>query len=826
MRAGTRARLPAEEGSPDVRAFLDGDAPTGESGSSRPGYYAEILLISLASLLLEISYTRVISFKLFYYYTYLVIGLALLGIGTGGVLVTVSGRLRRAGTDGILMWGLLLGAASVGLGYVVVAGTAVSTVDLWRYGTRASFENLARLLVICLTLFASFIAVGVMIATLFGRRSDKIGKLYFADLTGAGLACAVVVSLIGSIGPPATIMLAGVIMALAGLRIAVRHRSRAAPLCAAAAALLAIGVVAPRVLPDQREDSVKTQLSASNTLFSSWSPIFRVDAVDFGNRRILYHDGLLGSAIYPFNGDLSSLGRFDSDPRSFPFAVDDKPPGNVMIIGAAGGNEILASLHFDVGHIDAVELNPVTHSLVTKEFADYAGHLADIPNVNYVKGDGRSFLSRSRTTYDLIWFPAPDSYSATNAATAGAFVLSESYLYTSETVVESLQHLRPDGILAVQYGEFNYEAKPNRTTRYVSTARHALAQLGIHDPANHIIVATSAADEASSVSTILVKPTPFTAGEVDSFVARLAAVPGGALQHAPGRPGPANAVRQVTTLPDAELDAWYDSYPYDVRPITDDGPFFWHFARFRTVIGHLGQPIVKVLDLEDAIGERVLLLLLAVAVVLGAVFLLLPFFAIRDIWRGLPRKPRSALYFASLGLGFMFFEITLIQRLTLFLGYPTYSLTVTLASLLLFTGVGALWSGRHQESPGRAVPVLLGAMVVLTAFYQFGLPPLTHALLGLPLAARAPIAFAVLAPLGICLGMFMPLGLGAVARLTPYPRQYVAWGWAVNGFASVVGAGLTTILAMTFGFRVVLFLALAVYLVAAAALRGLLPAPD
>jgi MFS family permease len=218
----------------------------------------------------------------------------------------------------------------------------------------------------------------------------------------------------------------------------------------------------------------------------------------------------------------------------------------------------------------------------------------------------------------------------------------------------------------------------------------------------------------------------------------------------------------------------------------------------------------------------VLLLLLLVAAIFAAVFLLLPFVSIRKVWTAFPRKPRSALYFTALGLGFMFFEITLIQRLVLFLGYPTYSLTVTLASILIFTGVGALLTGRYGHRPGRVVPFLLAALAALTVFYQFGLPPLTDALLGWPLAGRVVTAFVMLAPLGICLGAFMPLGLGAVSRLTEYSRQYVAWGWAVNGFASVVGAVLTTILAMTFGFRVVLFLAIAAYVVAVLALRGLL----
>jgi MFS family permease len=181
----------------------------------------------------------------------------------------------------------------------------------------------------------------------------------------------------------------------------------------------------------------------------------------------------------------------------------------------------------------------------------------------------------------------------------------------------------------------------------------------------------------------------------------------------------------------------------------------------------------------------------------------------------------------------MFFEITLIQRLVLFLGYPTYSLTVTLAAILLSTGVGALLSGRYQDRAGRVARLLLGAVAALTVFYAFGLPPMADALLGWPFAARVVVAFVVLFPLGICLGAFMPLGLGAVAGLTRHPREYVAWGWAVNGFASVVGAVLTTILAMALGFGVVLFLALIAYGVAVAALRRLLraspssePAPE
>jgi hypothetical protein len=813
----------------DDVSLVQDDAATAGTAQRRT-YALEIFLVSFAALLLEVSYTRVVSFKFFYYYTYFVIGLALLGIGCGGVLVTVSGRLRRASTGTIVMWSMLLGAASVGVGYVVVAYTSPNTLDLWHYGTSASAKSFVLLLVICLALFASFIVPGVVIATLFSRRPERVGRLYFADLIGAGVAAALVVLFISTIGPPATIFLAALVMAVGGLHTAARLRSPLALVAVALAALAALAVVLPTHLPYQRLDASKGKLTPKNTTYTKWSPIFRVDTVNSSpDYTLLYHDGLIGSVIYRWNGEQASLGQlgFATDPRSLPFDLHGTPPANVGIIGAAGGHEVLTSLYYNAGHVDAVELNPVTYNLVTTRLANYDGHLAQNPKVNYVEGDGRSFLARNNQKYDLIWYPAPDSYSATNASTASAFVLSESYLYTTNAIVDSINHLGPNGILAAQFGELDFAHKPNRTTRYVATVRQALTQLGNRDPGSHVLVATSTSvlpgvALPSTVSTILVKATPFTPSDVSGLLSGLTRVPGSAVQYAPGRtyaPGPVSAA--ITTPNPATFDA---SYPYDVRAISDNRPFFWHFASFGKVISNYTHSINGI-DPEDQIGERVLLLLLGIAILLAGVFLLLPFVAIRERWVGLPRKGRSAIFFSAIGLGFFFFEITLIQRLVLFLGYPTYSLTVTLASLLVFTGIGAFLTGQPRDASTGRLLVLLGAIVGLSIFYLFGLPPMTSALQSLPMAARVLISFAVLAPLGLCLGRFMPLGLAAVGKLTEFRREYVAWGWAVNGFASVIGSVLATILAMTYGFGIVLALAVALYVIAVIALRGLVRSP-
>jgi hypothetical protein len=587
--------------------------------------------------------------------------------------------------------------------------------------------------------------------------------------------------------------------------------------------LVALTVLAEGVLAPIRPEEAKAQPPEGGFEHSGWGPVFRVEVgpvVNHTDQKWLIHDGTYGSAIHRFDGDLDSLARFDTDPRSWPFRVLGEPPAHSLIIGSAGGNEILASLYHGSPRIDAVELNPVTVDIVEDTYAEYTGRLTSFPQVELTQGDGRSHLARSDEIYELIWFVAPDSYAANNAASSGAFVLSESYLYTAEMVEESLRHLGDDGISVAQFGEVDFAQRPNRTARYVVTARQALESMGVDDPARHLLVARSTDPLSGGLSTIMVKPTPFTDDEVRRFEEAIPAAPGSELVYAPGAETPGSVVAWLAAADPAERDRILDAYPYEIDAVTDDAPFFWHFSGFDEVAGQL-LDTDGVADREVAVGERVLLLLLLVAAAFALVFLLAPFVLVRREWRALPAKGASAAYFAALGLGFMLYEITMIQKLTEYLGYPTYSLTVTLASILVFTGLGALWSGRLQGSAGRVVPLLLAVLGVLTLAYRVGLPALTDATIEAPFALRAAVAFAVLAPLGLCLGMFMPFGLSRVAELSPHPDEYVAWGWAINGAFSVIGSVATTILSMSWGFRTVQMLAFAVYLGAGAAFTAL-----
>lgn len=784
-------------------------------------FYPETFLVALAVILLEVSYTRVFSYKLVYYFTYLVIGISLLGLGAGGVFFAISERLRRVDTGRLVMGCCVGGGAAVLVGYFVVATIELRLFEMLlslpRGVVLAPLWQMAKLTFVLLALFVPFLAAGIALATIFATRTENIASLYAADLLGAALGAALVIPLLFWISPPGTVLLSGAAFALGALSLAREAGGRWSGATMALLALSLLGAAFPGVLPDPVRDPVKGGDSIP-ALHSRWSPVFRVDVAPVPGAdpptSALIHDGTIGSTIISYDGNPGSLGRYDTEERAYPFRLLGSG-ARVAIIGSAGGNEIFASLRFGADRITGVELNPVTVSLLRNEYLDYTGRIAEHEKVTIVNAEGRSFLSGSDQEFDLVWLVAPDSYAAVNAASAGAFVLSESYLYTQEMFEEAFAHLSPDGIVCAQFGELDYDTKPNRVVRYLGTAREALASFGIEDFDRHVLVAVSPGFGRLATATILVKRSPFTDGDIATFLETTEQIPGAKASFTWRQESPHEHLRRVIVDRGADLAAFHREYPYRVQPITDDAPFFWHFVDFRDALA--SRMSAHDFNAEEGLGEQLLIVFLLAATILAAVFLLAPLVFLRGVWREIPYKLNSALYFAALGLGFMFLEVCLIQRLTLFLGYPTYSLTITLFSLLLSTGVGSLLSERWAAARNRAYVALLLAVALLVAFYELLLPPIVEAGVGWALPVRIAVTVTMLFPLGLCLGAFLPLGLQTVSRVTRHGQEYVAWCWAVNGFFSVVASVLSTVLSMTFGFGAVMLIGLVLYAIGVAA---------
>lgn len=777
-------------------------------------------LVGFVGLTLEIAYTRIVSFKLFYYYTYFVIGLSLLGFGVAATAVALSRRLREREVLDVVRISAPLVAVSGALAYAALAAVPTDVNQIWVGSIGRAVGELGVVVLLSLLITVAFFGLGLMISLLIVRDAADVRSLYFWDLVGAALGCLLAVPLQMTVGP--VVMVIGSLIALAvlGPLIAVRQ-GRAVPMAAGAcAAAIVVGLLAGTIAV--RADATKTITPDSEIVAGDWGAVFRVDVTPGIGHQILHHDGLWGSTIWEYDGTPRTTDRFATDDRQFPWAVLGRSPERLLIIGAAGGNEIQAALTYGVGHVDAVELNPVTQRILTEEFADYSGNIADRPEVDYVQGDGRTFLARSDDDYDMIWFVAPDSYAASNAATSGAFVLSESYLYTAEMIEEAFDHLTPDGVMVAQFGDFDFDTRPTRTARYLTTAREAIGD-DVGDFSEHVLVTAEDSDlELTRISTIVLSPSEIDAAAVERLDTVIPTVDGARIVAAPGRAPEPGLPGALIVSDQAGVDAIVDEYRFDIGPITDDRPFFWHFTPYSDVLTNFSRGFE---DSEIAIGERLILMLLVVSAIVAAVLLIGPFMWTRSSQRDRVKgRWRLFAYFAALGFGFFVIEISMIQRFALLLGYPTLSLSVSLFTLLIATAIGAKWSAWVQVDVRRRMLFVLAGLWAVTVVYLLVSEPVTDAVLAWSQPLRIALVFAMLFPVGLLLGMFLPTGIdlarGMAAADGVDEGRLVAWCWAVNGFFSVIGSTATTILSMSFGFDRTILVGLVLYSVAALVVRA------
>jgi spermidine synthase len=469
------------------------------------------------------------------------------------------------------------------------------------------------------------------------------------------------------------------------------------------------------------------------------------------------------------------------------------PQADVLIVSPRGGWDVLMALSSGAERVVAVEDN----ALVLEVVGDYSGGLYDDPRVQTVHEDGRAFVHRSREEFDIVVLALTDSF---HSVTSGAFSLSEDYRYTVEAMEDYIARLRPDGILVIMRW---LQTPPTESIRVMGAVVEALQRQGIDSPAGHI-----AAYRDIRTMTLLVSPSPFQADArqtirdfTDSRGYDLVWLPdirSDEVNQHNILPSPDyyEACRALLTDPESFLR----DYDYDIRPATDDHPFFFHFFRWRqtsellAALGHTWQPF-------GGSGYLVLVALLALVTLAAAVLILAPVAVVR-----IGRVHWGALiYFFALGLGFLFVEMPLAQQFIVFLGQPVTALASVLFAVLLASGLGSL------SAPRWSLPVALGLLVIAIAVYPSLLRGLFNLALGWPLAGRLVVAVISLLPLGVLMGVPFARGLALFEERVP---GITPWAWAVNGSASVISSVLAVMIAMSSGLSIVLWLGAGVYAVA------------
>jgi hypothetical protein len=782
--------------------------------------YAGLALTMLATLVMEIVVSRLLSVITWYHLSFVAISVAMLGAAAGAVAVFAAPERFRPGhsTRDLARWA---GRFAVAL----PASHLLSLVIPMPGGQSWTAMDVVTLVIALAVITVPFALAGIVTTLAITRTHAPVGRLYAADLFGAAAGCLAAVVLLDSTSLSAAAFAATAAAAIGGLcfrRAAGLSWGVVAPLTVVLA-LIAIGanVVAEPIHVRYPKARHVWDLPVLHSLWNShahvlafaprvvpafyWGPGEGVEAF-VKNQAYVVLDGEAGTPMTEWDGSPASLDWVSYDVTALPYHLRKR--GNVAVVGVGGGRDILAAIWSGAPAITGIEVNDNVLALLTRYHRRFT-RLADHPGVQLVHAEGRAFLTRTSDRFDVIQMSLVDTWAATGA---GAFTLSENSLYTIDAWRIFLNRLAPGGVLSVS--RWFSPVRASETSRLLALAVRALIDRGVDTPQAHLALVSR-----HTVATLLVSVQPLSADDL-AAVESTSRDRGFTVLASP-RTVPADArlaaiagSRSIAELATATADP-----VYDYSPPTDARPFFFNMVKPRawwsgstTSDGGVVAGNLRATSTLTAIAG------VSAAFVIGTIVLPL-------VLRVRPAMPSGRLaaglsYFALIGTAFMLAQVAFLQRFSVLLGHPTYALAVVLFSMILFTGLGSLLSDqvlRQSGSRFTAGMVALGAGLVLTGLT---IAPLCAVAVAWPLPARVASVLAVVAPLSVLLGLCFPYGARLVQQRDP---SALAWMWGANGGAAVLASNAAVMVSMSFGIEANLLLAGAAYLVLPAVARGMGP---
>ncbi|HEX7252225.1 MAG TPA: hypothetical protein VF376_05020 [Thermoanaerobaculia bacterium] len=763
--------------------------------------------VSASILCAQIVLSRLFAATLGYYFAFMLISLAMLGLASGALIVQqkpdilAPERVDKKAAE-----------LAIAAGVAIYAGTLMA-IQVYPYAKTARYLGLS--LVFC-CFFPFFLFSGMAVTLVLCRARERFYRAYAVDLVGAAAGSLLAVLLLGWTSPVTVVLrVVAALSLLAAFLFALEIGDRR--LCARAAGVLGILLAGswvllrsprvesppslgwlerPRVFVGWNSFSNVTVFPSS---FFTWSLSEKYAGSEFPMRSLVI-DGIGGTQIAQFDGrpgslrdysyldyDLTSLGQ-----RLVP------PTGRQLVIGPGGGVDLLQAVRQGRSDVTAVEINPLVAEVVNERLGAYSGRPYRLPGVRVFLENGRTFIKRSTETWDLISLTWVDT-----GGSATALAASENYLYTIEAYVEFLRHLSPGGYIAFVRG---LGELPLDTLRGVSVAVEALSRTGVSRPQDHIVIATARSSFFFHIRMcyVLMKPTPFTTAElkeVRDFLSRLGFqplwLPGGEPFSVPeDQIQFSRTIREILTAPNR--DEVYRQAAWDISPTTDDSPFY--FAERRGPHRPAGEGIRTLQACSVLLG------------VLTLLFIGLPLFPlIRRTERVGFSGAAFLAYCALLGAAFMLVEIELFHFHALVLGNPGYALATVLVSLLIFSGAGSLFASRLSRSSPLLILGVFLALLLLLAGLIWKREDLQTFLVVQSFPARVAGTVALIAPLAFCMGLPMAAGMTLMARRP----DLMIWGWALNGAFSVLASVAAVLLAMHIGIARTFCLGLIGYLLAA-----------
>jgi hypothetical protein len=790
-----------------------------------------LLLVSLSVLMLEFTLIRVLSVSLWYHFAFMIISIALLGLGISGVTIIISERINKAEINSFLTITSLSYAVSIILSFAVINRIPFDPFSL--FADSSQFLYLP-LYYIVITL--PFFLAGLIIGQLFTRFKSNINKLYFYDLVGAGLSCFVFILVLPAFGGSGGIAAASLIASAGAVVFAIeKNRFASIGLFGAGIMIVVNGLFLTN--PDQY---LPIQISANKVygnyiaenpdlrLLTKWNSFSKVDVMKDDGENV--DDYPVYTAIIDAGNSTTNIPKvpqilgdsarppFDASNLAMLLKQDDT--AKVFILGSGGGGEILTALTYGAKSVTAVEINPILNDLVEKDLAKFwTTGIANDPRVKIITDDARGWLRSKRIKYDVIISAHTISASATNS---GAMSLVENYILTEEALREYLQHLDINGIL--------YITRPEaQIPRLVTSIKIAQQKNGGSDTKSQFYIfkrpPTEFEVDASYLTGVLFKKSGF-----DEFdIQRLKTM--AALLNLETLYDPTSKQEGIfkDIVESDNITETAKKYPnMRLLPATDDNPYFEHMTDFtdvgiNTIKESFSQTDRAIITLANKpVAESTLIVLLAQTILLSALLIFLPIYvkfrkdpAIKNV-----KKGKYIIYFALLGLGYIIIEICLIQKFTLLLGQPVYTMLTVISTMLIFSGIGSMFSEK-VISAVRNVNIVYLVIAGLTLIIGLLNSVIFDSLVRADILWKVIISAVMIAPLAFFMGIPFPYGMSQIDNNSKY---LVAYGWGVNGFFSVLGSVLVIMLSMSFGFKVVFILSTLIYTGAMLTARTLKPA--
>jgi hypothetical protein len=747
---------------------------------------------TLATLILELSLTRIFSVVFYYHLAFLAISIALFGLGAGGVFSYVVAGWR--------------GNIYFKLGTLAVLNSIAVVFSLVYLLTRPDELNNRTLAVVYFATAMPFFFSGTIVSLAVSEAIKRVDRVYFFDLLGAAAGCLALVPLLNFFGGPNAVLAASVLFSVSAAiwyNMAGTQRGRVGAVSLALAFVVLI-------VYNGKQHSVDIRYAKGRPLpkelFVKWNSFSRIALVNDENLTGLIIDADASTGIPGFDLDhLDAREKFKLlyQGPGFPYLL--RPAAKTLIIGPGGGWDVSRSISSGSKDVTAVEINPIIANTVMREkFRKMSRDLYFRPEVHIFVEDGRSFVRRSNDKYQVLQATLVDTWAST---AAGAFALSENNLYTTDAFRDYLKHLTDDGLMVFTRWGFD---PPRESLRLISLAMTALGDLGEREPWKHVMVVREDAKNLAgwgAQDTVVIFRKPVSA---DDIARARQAISQGQLQllYMPGAE-PVNPFGQLLRSPDPQK--FWSSYAYDVSPVGDDRPFFFYTVQPGDVWKYVSQ-IKNAADYKINKAVPLLFDLLGVSLAATLIVLALPPLLLGTrlpVEKGLRG---FLLYFVCLGAGYIMIQVALIQKFVLFLGHPTYALTVIIFSMLISSGLGSYYSRSliRGSDRGRLSAVLL-AVAATVSVLAFVAAPISEFGIGWPLPLKIIATVCLIAPAGFLMGIPFPTGLTHLEARYP---QAVRWAWALNAAASVLGSATAIFLAIYIGLRATVLVGAGLYLCA------------